>query len=84
MDDTNTKVKEIALDRLSYAANAEEIREQHPHLSLSQIYAALAYYYDHKETIDAQIDADWRDVEKLRTASQQPSRAELEARMKRL
>ncbi len=33
-----------------------QIREQYPHLSLAQIHAALAYYYDHQVEIDARID----------------------------
>jgi hypothetical protein len=30
-----------------------------PHLSLAQIYAALAYYYDHKDAYDHEM-AEWR------------------------
>jgi len=83
VDDTNTKVKEIVLDKLADGSSPEEMHEQHPHLSLAQIHAALAYYYDHRETIDAQIAQDLRDVEGLRGDSKQPSRKELEARLKR-
>ncbi|MER3482687.1 MAG: hypothetical protein C4332_05585 [Meiothermus sp.] len=35
--------------------DAEQLHEQFPHLSLSQIHSALAFYYDHTEEIDRQI-----------------------------
>jgi uncharacterized protein (DUF433 family) len=52
---TRTKVVEIVLDRLAYHWDADEIRRQHPHLGLSQIYSALAYYYDHQAEMDKDI-----------------------------
>lgn len=55
VEGTRTKVVEIALDRLAHHWDAEEIQRQHPHLSLSQIYAALTYYHDHREAFDADI-----------------------------
>ncbi len=66
VDDTNTKVIEIALDRIAYGWDADEIHEQYPDLGLSQIHAALTYYYDHKAAFDAQIEEDDREVERLR------------------
>lgn len=54
---TPTRVIDIALDRLAYNWDAEEIQRQHPHLGLAQIYAALAFYHDNKAELDAQIDA---------------------------
>jgi len=59
---TTTKVIEVALDRLAYHWDADEIRRQHPHLSLAQIHSALAYYYDHQEAMDQQIAKDLRDA----------------------
>jgi len=55
IDDTNVKVIEVVLDKLAHASSPEEIHFQYPHLSLAQIYAALAYYYDHQAEYDAQI-----------------------------
>jgi uncharacterized protein (DUF433 family) len=51
IDDTNTKVIEVALDMIAHRWSPEEIHFQHPHLSLAQIHAALGYYYDHKAEI---------------------------------
>lgn len=35
----------------------DEIRTDYPELSLANIYAALAYYFDHQSEIDAQMKA---------------------------
>ena len=53
---TRTKVVEIVLEHLAYHWNAEEIHRQHPHLTLSQVHSALAYYYDHQEQIEQDIE----------------------------
>jgi uncharacterized protein (DUF433 family) len=42
VDDPNVKVIEVVLDHLAYGWNAETIQETHSHLSLAQVYAALA------------------------------------------
>lgn len=39
-------------------ANDEKIREAYPDLTPAQIHAALAYYYDNREEIDAELAAD--------------------------
>ena len=66
IDDTNTKVIEVALDMIAHGWSPEEIHFQHPHLSLAQIHAALGYYYDHQAGLDAQIKTDMREVERRR------------------
>jgi len=38
---------------------------QHPHLSLAQIYSALAYYHDHQAEMDQEIEKGLRDVEDI-------------------
>lgn len=65
---TTTKVVEVVLDRIAHHWDADEIRRQHPYLSLSQIHAALTYYYDHQSEIDAEIDRQLDDVEQIRQA----------------
>ena len=66
---TNTKVIEIVLDKIAYGWSAEEIQHQHPHLSLGQIHSALAYYWDHKEELGADIQRRLEYVEKLRQSA---------------
>jgi len=52
---TTMKVIELVLDQRAYGWSAEELRFQHPYLSLGQIHSALAYYWDHKDALDADI-----------------------------
>jgi uncharacterized protein (DUF433 family) len=66
----NTKVIEVALDKIGYGWSAEEMHCQHPHLSMAQLHAALAYYYEHQAEMDAEIERQNREVEELR--AQQP------------
>ena len=66
---TRTKVLEIALDRIAHHWDADEIHRQHPHLSLGQIYAALAYYSDHKADLDARIEEQLRFVESSKASA---------------
>ena len=72
VEGTRTKVLEIALDRLAHHWDAEDIQRQHPHLTLGQIYAALAYYHDHQEAFDAEIREQLRAVDRL-ASGQGPS-----------
>lgn len=65
IDETNVKVAEVVLDHLAYGWSAEEMHYQHPHLSLAQVYAALAYYYDHQPEFDRQIEESRRRAETL-------------------
>lgn len=67
IDQTNVKVIEVILDKLAHASSPEEMHFQYPHLSLSQIYAALAYYYDHQNEIDSQIKSSAERYEKLKS-----------------
>jgi len=55
IDDTNVKVIEVVKDWLAHGSSPEEMCLQHPHLSLAQVHAALAYYYDHQEEFDRAI-----------------------------
>src|SRR4029450_9285186 len=55
MTGTKVKVIEVATDKLAHGSSPEEMHVQYPHLSLAQIYAALAYYYDHQIEFGAEI-----------------------------
>ena len=66
IDDTNVKVIEVVLDHLAHGWNAEAIQENHPGLSLAQVYAALAWYYDHQAEMDAEIELQRERLEALR------------------
>ena len=69
----NTKVIEIVLDKVAHGWSPEEMHLQHPHLSLAQIHSALAYYYDHKDLIDAQIERELCEAERLTAQASDPA-----------
>ena len=62
---SNTKVKEVVLDKLAYGWSPEEIHFQHPGLSLAQVHAALSYYYENPARLDSDIDQQRCEVERL-------------------
>lgn len=62
----NTKVVEIVLDTVAHGTSPAELHFQFPHLSLGQIHSALAYYWDHKEELDADIERRLANVGQLR------------------
>jgi uncharacterized protein (DUF433 family) len=57
------RVAHIAMDHLGRAWSAEEIARQYPHLSLSEIHSALAFYFDHREQIDHEIRMELRQAD---------------------
>jgi uncharacterized protein (DUF433 family) len=69
------KVQHIALCHERMGMSPEEIGAAHPGLTLADVYAALAYYHDHREHIDADIDADERFVAQQK-ATAGPSKLE--------
>ena len=52
---TTLKVVELIMAQTAYGWSPEELHFQHPYLTMSQIYAALAYYWEHKAELDADI-----------------------------
>ena len=67
--DANTKVVELVNEMYAYGWSPNEMALQHPHLSLGQIHSALAYYWDHKEEIDADLERRFQKAEELRRAA---------------
>src|SRR5215212_6581768 len=61
-----TKVIELVLDVMAHGWSPEELQFQHPHLTLGQIHSALAYYWDHKEELDRDIERRIERVEEVR------------------
>lgn len=53
---TTMKVTELVLAQAAYGWSAEELHIQFPHLTLGQVYSALAYYWDHREELDNDIE----------------------------
>ena len=53
---TTMKVIELVLAKTAYGWSAEELHMQFPYLTLGQIYSALAYYWDHREELESDIE----------------------------
>jgi uncharacterized protein (DUF433 family) len=54
--DTTMKVIELITSVKAYDWNPDELHTNYPYLSMSQIHSALAYYWDHKTDMDAEIE----------------------------
>lgn len=65
---TTMKVIELVLAHQAYGWSPEELHFQFPTLTLGQIYSALAYYWDHREALDQDIQQRFEYVEALRKA----------------
>lgn len=80
IEGTRIKVRELVLNHLAYGWSPEELAWQHPSLTLAQVYAALAYYYDHKEQLDREIQEGLERFDRLRRSNQDsPIRQKLRA-----
>ena len=75
---TTMKVVELILDSIAYGWSPEELRFQHPYLTMGQIYSALAYYWDHQAELDSDIERRLQRVDRLQ---QRFSPAPLKARL---
>jgi len=60
------KVKHVALWHERQGLSAAEIVAEHPTITLAQVHAAIAYYYDHRAEIEAEIAAEDRIYEELK------------------
>lgn len=69
IDGHRIKVEHVAICHERLGMSPDSIVSAHPSLTLAQVHAALAYYYDHRDQIDADIDAGERFAEELRAAS---------------
>lgn len=63
---TSMKVLELVTSVQAYGWSPEELHFQYPHLNMSQIHSALAYYWEHKQEIDEDVKRRFEYSEKLR------------------
>jgi len=68
---TRIRVKDVAIWHDRQGMSPAHIVSNWPHLTLSAVYAALAYYHDHREEINAEIVADqaWYEEQKAKSPS---------------
>ncbi len=62
---TRVRVMDIVLLH-NRGRSPEEIIDSYEHLTLAQVHAALAYYYDHKVEVDAAFERDIALVDEFR------------------
>jgi uncharacterized protein (DUF433 family) len=53
-----TRVSLIVMDYLARGLSPEDIVRHYPYLTLAELHAAMAYYHDHQDEIDAEIRAE--------------------------
>lgn len=64
------KVVEPIVEQQAYGWGLEELRFQHPYLTLRQVHSALAYYWDHREELDYDISQRLEQIDELRSEVQ--------------
>ena len=55
---TRIRVQDIVSDYEVHGQSPDEIAAGYPHITLAQVHAALAYYYDHREDIRREMQED--------------------------
>jgi uncharacterized protein (DUF433 family) len=63
------RVMDVAIWHEQQRLSPDEIVSSHPALTLADVHAALAYYFDHRDEIRRDIAAERRYVEQVRAAS---------------
>jgi uncharacterized protein (DUF433 family) len=63
------KVQHVVIWHERMGMSPEEIVEEHPGVTLADVHAALAYYHDHREQIQADIEEGEEFAEKLRSGA---------------
>lgn len=63
---TTMKVVEIVMAQRAHGWSPEELCFQFPHLSMADVHAALAYYWDHESELDEEIERSARSAEEAR------------------
>jgi uncharacterized protein (DUF433 family) len=68
--DTPIKVVELVTAQMAYGWSPDELNFQFPHLTLGQIHSALAYYWDHRDELDRDIERRLSFADELRQRAQ--------------
>ncbi len=79
IEGTSMKIVELLTSVKAYGWTPEELLQSYPHLTLSKIYSALAYYLDNQQEIDADIE---RREEYVKQLEQEAGESPFAARMR--
>ena len=63
------RVAQIVMDYLAHGWSPDEMCRQHPYLKPAETHAAMTYYFDHQEEIDAEIQAEWKETQHAKAQS---------------
>lgn len=75
------RVAQIVMDYLAFGWSPDEMCRQHPYLTLAEIHAAMAYYFDNQTEIDAEIEEELAEADRgLALAQNSPLRLRLRAK----
>ena len=66
VDDARMKVAQLVSEVMAYGWSPEELHFQHQQLSMGQIHSALAYYWDHRQEIEQEIETDLQYSDEMR------------------
>jgi len=72
---TTMKVVELVEAQCAYGWSPEETCVQHRYLSMGQIHSALAYYWDHQQELDADLERRFQYAETLRREAEESALA---------
>lgn len=68
LDGHRVRVQDIVMDYEWNGLSPDEICQQYPSITLAHVHAALSYYYEHRDEIQADIASERAAVEKFQTA----------------
>lgn len=63
------RVSQIVGSYLVHGWSVDEICRQFPHLHPGEAHAAMAYYFDHKEEIESELESELKEFEQARRDS---------------
>jgi uncharacterized protein (DUF433 family) len=66
IDQTRYKAEHLAAEHYHHGWTAEELLRQHPDLRPEQVYAALAYFYDHYQAMVTHLESSAVAAERVR------------------
>src|SRR6516165_1891249 len=66
IDGHRIQVEDIAIWHERMGLSPDQIVSEYPSISLAEVHAALAYYYENRERIDADIEAAKQYAEEMR------------------
>jgi uncharacterized protein (DUF433 family) len=76
------RVQDVVIWHEHRGMSVDEIIEQFPDISRADVYAALAYYWDHKDEIDARISADEDYIDEFLRDHHEPIEARIAAKQR--